>query len=61
MLPHRISSKAFGVTVHILEPGYFKTNITAVDSVLSIMDKTWDRLPPQEKDIYGPEYIDTGK
>ncbi|XP_038076618.1 retinol dehydrogenase 7-like [Patiria miniata] len=57
----RTSSKAFGVTVHILEPGYFKTNITSVDVIMASAERMWKRLPPQERDIYGQEYFDTLK
>ncbi|XP_030836458.1 retinol dehydrogenase 7-like [Strongylocentrotus purpuratus] len=57
----RTSSKAFGVTVHILEPGYFKTNITSVDVITASAERMWKRLPPQERDIYGQEYFDTLK
>ncbi|XP_022084451.1 retinol dehydrogenase 3-like [Acanthaster planci] len=57
----RVSSKAFGVTVHILEPGYFRTNVTSVDTIIPAIESAWNRLPQQEKDIYGQQYIDTLK
>ncbi|XP_038076617.1 retinol dehydrogenase 7-like [Patiria miniata] len=57
----RMSSKAFGVTVHILEPGHFKTNLTSVDGMLASAERIWKRLPPQERDIYGQEYFDAMK
>ncbi|XP_071789066.1 retinol dehydrogenase 7-like [Asterias amurensis] len=54
----RVSCRAFGVTVHILEPGFFQTNIVARDSTLTSVTNVWNRLPKQEKAVYGPKYLD---
>ncbi len=40
----RVTCRAFGVTVHILEPGFFQTNLTARDSVMTAVTNAWDRL-----------------
>ena len=36
--------KPYGVTVHILEPFYFRTKITNKENVFRRMDMVWNRL-----------------
>ena len=50
--------KPYGVTVHILEPGYFRTEVTNKDgNVFPRMDMAWNRLTPEEKSEFGEEYL----
>ena len=56
-----VSCRAFGVTVHILEPGFFQTNIVARDSTMTSVTNAWNRLPKEEKAVYGPKYLDKCK
>ncbi len=49
--------KPYGVTVHILEPGYFRTEVTNKDgNIFPRMDKAWNRMTPEEREEYGEEY-----
>ncbi len=48
--------KPYGVTVHILEPGYFRTEITNVNNLLPRMEKAWNRMTTEEREEYGEEY-----
>uniref|UniRef100_A0A914UMU7 Uncharacterized protein n=1 Tax=Plectus sambesii TaxID=2011161 RepID=A0A914UMU7_9BILA len=47
--------KDFGVSVHILEPGFFATNIT--QTATKDLDAIWERLDPETKAEYGEEFF----
>ncbi len=47
----------YGVTVHILEPGYFRTDLTNKEHVFPRLDKVWNRMTPEEREEYGEEYF----
>lgn len=47
-----------GTTVHILEPGFFATNIAEPNSVNNSIRKTYENLPLETKEYYGQEYVD---
>ncbi|XP_078617286.1 17-beta-hydroxysteroid dehydrogenase type 6-like [Branchiostoma floridae x Branchiostoma japonicum] len=44
-----------GVSVHILEPGYFKTAITKPDNIAQKMKAAWDDLEPERKEEIGED------
>lgn len=50
--------KPFGVSVSIIEPGFFKTNVTRLDLIEADLRRLWSRLPQPVKDSYGPTYFD---
>ncbi|XP_071940883.1 retinol dehydrogenase 16-like [Antedon mediterranea] len=55
----RITLKKHGVSIHIIEPGYFRTFVAdAKRNILPSMKKAWDRLSTEEKDAYGPDYVE---
>lgn len=54
----RLNMKPFGISVSIIEPGFFKTNITRLDLIEADLRRLWDRLPQEVKDSYGPTYFD---
>ncbi|GMS93117.1 hypothetical protein PENTCL1PPCAC_15292, partial [Pristionchus entomophagus] len=43
----------FGVSVHVLEPGVFKTPMAAEGNVKSRLDQMWDSAPEATKQDYG--------
>ncbi|XP_075863518.1 retinol dehydrogenase 16-like [Microcebus murinus] len=47
----------FGVKVAIIEPGFFKTNMSNTERVLLQVQEVWDRAPPEIKEIYGEKYL----
>ncbi|CAB3399448.1 unnamed protein product [Caenorhabditis bovis] len=49
----------FGVSVHLLEPGFFTTNIT--QSATKDLDKVWERLSDEGKAEYGKKFFDDYK
>jgi len=51
----------FGVSVHILSPGYFKTEITNTDTLCKSLERTWTRLTKEQKDEYGQQFITESK
>lgn len=57
----RNEMKQFGVTVHIIEPGRFKTNITAAEKNIQYLEKLWENLDADTKKSYGNEYYEKGK
>jgi NAD(P)-dependent dehydrogenase (short-subunit alcohol dehydrogenase family) len=49
--------RPFGVTVHIIEPGFHKTNITSKQGLESALRASWEQAPPELKEEYGEEYL----
>ncbi|CAH1253428.1 DHRS9 [Branchiostoma lanceolatum] len=47
--------KTAGVSVHIIEPGYFKTAITKAENIAQKMRSVWDSLEPERKEEIGEE------
>ncbi|XP_044044206.1 retinol dehydrogenase 7-like isoform X2 [Siniperca chuatsi] len=53
----RLNMLPFGVKVLCIEPGFFKTNVTDVAILTKNVMVLWDRLPQEDKDVYGLEYL----
>uniref|UniRef100_A0A8R1I4P7 Uncharacterized protein n=1 Tax=Caenorhabditis japonica TaxID=281687 RepID=A0A8R1I4P7_CAEJA len=49
----------FKVTVHLLEPGFFTTNIT--QTATNDLDAVWNRLDAETKEEYGKQFFDEYK
>ena len=45
------------VSVHLIEPGAFKTGLTDPQSLLDSLQMVWDRLPEEEKEAAGGEAL----
>lgn len=50
--------KPFGVSVHIIEPGYFKTAMTDSARITDVIRHTWQSLPQSTQNEYGTTYVD---
>ena len=48
----------FGATVHIIEPGFFKTNITDTKWTVQHMETLWENLDADTKESYGIDYFE---
>ena len=48
----------YGCSVHIIEPGFHKTNIASPANISAGFNATWDRLSPELREEYGQEYFD---
>lgn len=48
----------FGLKVSIIEPGFFKTNVTRLDLIEADLRRLWSRLPEGVRHSYGPAYFD---
>uniref|UniRef100_A0A1A8MYV6 Retinol dehydrogenase 5 (11-cis/9-cis) n=2 Tax=Nothobranchius pienaari TaxID=704102 RepID=A0A1A8MYV6_9TELE len=48
----------FGIKVCIIEPGFFKTAVTNLDSLESELHRLWNQLSPEVKASYGEKYLD---
>ncbi|XP_059101579.1 retinol dehydrogenase 16-like [Peromyscus eremicus] len=47
----------FGVKVAIIEPGFFKTDITSSDRLSSNIKMVWDQASSEVKEIYGENFL----
>ena len=56
----RNEMKHFGVTVHIIEPGNFKTKITGVEKNCKYLERLWENLDTDTKKSYGKEFYEQG-
>ncbi|CAI5456040.1 unnamed protein product [Caenorhabditis angaria] len=57
VIRHELSD--FGVSVHMLEPGFFTTPIT--QTATNDLDKVWERLDEETKTEYGKKFFDDYK
>lgn len=48
----------FGVSVHIIEPGFHKTNITNAEMLKKNCIAAYEALPPHLKEEYGQDFVD---
>ncbi|XP_067832432.1 retinol dehydrogenase 5 [Heptranchias perlo] len=48
----------FGVRVCIIEPGFFKTAVTNLESIEKSLQQLWDRLSPEVRECYGQKYFE---
>ncbi|XP_067880889.1 retinol dehydrogenase 5 [Heterodontus francisci] len=48
----------FGVRVCIIEPGFFKTAVTNLESIENDLQRLWDRLSPEVRESYGQKYFE---
>jgi hypothetical protein len=49
---------AFGVSVHVMEPGFFKTNLTLANA--TALQAAWDQTPDAVRLQYGEHFFTTG-
>lgn len=56
----RREMRHFGVTVHIIEPGFFKTNITDTKTTVQCIEALWENLDANTKESYGIEFFEKG-
>jgi len=47
----------FGVSVHLVEPGFFKTNMVNVDQYAKQLKIQWDALSDEQKKAYGEQTL----
>ena len=50
----------FKVSVSIIEPSFFRTNLVQDDAVFKSMQDTIKNLPDAVKEEFGQEYFDAG-
>lgn len=48
----------FGCSVHIIEPGYHRTNILNRKDNEQQLRRAWDQTTPEIKEEFGPEYLE---
>jgi NAD(P)-dependent dehydrogenase (short-subunit alcohol dehydrogenase family) len=51
----------FGVSVHIIEPGRYKTAMTEKVAFAESFKQSWQSLPQATRDEYGEHYLDAGE
>ncbi|CAH1247903.1 HSD17B6 [Branchiostoma lanceolatum] len=57
----RRAMRCFGVRVHIIEPGFFRTNINDSEVIIRRLDHTWQRQSPETKEEYGEDFLQAAK
>ncbi|NXT27393.1 H17B6 dehydrogenase, partial [Syrrhaptes paradoxus] len=53
----RIEMRSFGVKVSVIEPGYFKTEITNREKLEKNFLSVWEKVPEEIKASYGESYF----
>ncbi|KFZ48262.1 Retinol dehydrogenase 2, partial [Antrostomus carolinensis] len=53
----RLEMRSFGVKVSVIEPGYFKTMITNMESMENNFVSIWEKIPKETKASYGENYL----
>ncbi|XP_044540855.1 17-beta-hydroxysteroid dehydrogenase type 6-like, partial [Gracilinanus agilis] len=48
----------FGVKVSIIEPGYFKTNMTNTQKFQAYYENIWNKAPAEIKESYGKQFFE---
>ncbi|XP_066275400.1 retinol dehydrogenase 7-like [Branchiostoma lanceolatum] len=57
----RRAMRCFGIKVHIIEPGIFRTNISNLDILIRGLDDNWQRQSPETREEYGEEFLQAAK
>ncbi|XP_069509828.1 retinol dehydrogenase 5 [Ambystoma mexicanum] len=47
----------FGVKVSIIEPGFFKTAVTSLDTIEEALQQLWSQMCPDARRTYGDKYF----
>lgn len=47
--------------VALIEPGFFKTNVTSPEKISRAIQEAWDRVSPEVKEIYGEKFLASGE
>uniref|UniRef100_A0A8C4W0N7 Retinol dehydrogenase 5 n=1 Tax=Gopherus evgoodei TaxID=1825980 RepID=A0A8C4W0N7_9SAUR len=47
----------FGVRVSIVEPGFFKTAVTSLDTIEASLQQLWSQLEPEARQSYGEDFF----
>ncbi|NWR00448.1 RDH7 dehydrogenase, partial [Paradoxornis webbianus] len=53
----RRDMRHFGVKVSVVEPGFFKTNVTDLSSLEASLRQRWERLEPHTRSSYGEHFL----
>ncbi|XP_062326523.1 retinol dehydrogenase 5 [Osmerus eperlanus] len=48
----------FGINVCIIEPGFFKTQVTSLEPIERELHRLWNQLTPEVKASYGDKYLE---
>ena len=55
--PCRRELSYFGVKVAMIEPGFFKTNVTKPEAISQGYKTAWNQASPEIKDLYGDTFL----
>ncbi|XP_068854897.1 LOW QUALITY PROTEIN: retinol dehydrogenase 5-like [Aphelocoma coerulescens] len=53
----RRDMRHFGVKVSMVEPGFFKTNVTDLAALEASLRRCWERLEPETRSSYGEHFL----
>nr|AGM32830.1 Rossmann-fold NAD(P)(+)-binding protein [Coptotermes formosanus] len=54
----RCELRQWGITVHDIQPGFFRTNLTNPESKTQEMESAWFQLPEDIRALYGQKYFE---
>ncbi|XP_062893824.1 retinol dehydrogenase 5 [Mobula hypostoma] len=54
----RRDMQSFGVQVSIIEPGFFRTAVTNLETIESDLQRLWGRLSDEVRESYGQKYFE---
>ncbi len=60
-LLHRREVLKQGMTVHILEPGYFMTNLLDMDTIERSLRNSYSQTDQKVQEYYGNDFVDEGE
>ena len=46
------------ISVHLIEPGFFQTNLTSTENIRACLERTWEDAPADVKAKFGENYIE---
>ena len=61
MTHFRRQCRDFDISVHLIEPGFHKTNITDTRNLEKQLLHSWKQAPADVKDDYGEEFLKQGE
>ena len=50
-----------GLSVHVIAPGFFQTQLTNYERIGNLVDRAWNETSENIRELYGPQYKERRK